>query len=504
MDPILSPVQVREADQYTIRHEPVSSLDLMERASHAFVDKFLTLFASTAPVRVFCGTGNNGGDGLAIARILSEKGWPVFVYVTGNPEKATPDFNANLHRLNQVATWLHQENEFPEMTRGEIAIDALFGSGLSRPLTGLYAELTKHLNNSRAIIVSVDIASGLFADKPVNRTQAIIRPAHTISFQTAKLAFFQPALHPFTGSWHVVPIGLSTSFLFDCPTPYYSLGKKDLTDVLPQRPLFAHKGTFGRLHLIAGSRGKMGAAVLASRAALRTGTGLLFVEVPECGVDIMQVAVPEAMVIENPGQKFMSTFVGNQEATCVAIGPGIGTGQDVSRAFESFLQNLQPTTRLILDADALNLLAQKKTLLTQLPPGTILTPHPGEFERLVGSWDDDYSKLEKLRSLCSHYRLNVVLKGAFSAICDPAGQVVFNTTGNPGMATGGSGDVLLGIVAGWLAQGMAPADALRLGVYVHGLAGDRMAQTKGQESLLASDLIEGLPAAIQSLKPVNG
>ena len=495
MIPILSSNQIREADAHTIEHEPITSIDLMERASRTFIKRFCEFVSIDHHIKVFCGLGNNGGDGLAIARMLINQKYKVHIYIVGNVDLGSMDFEINCSRLQWYKD-LHrikEERDFPLLNQHEIIVDAIFGSGLSRPIEGLTGQIVEHINHAGCKIVSVDIASGLPTDqKPAGKQ--VIRPWKTITFQVPKLAFYQPSLAKHVGDWYVESIGLNEDFLGDQKSFYHQLEQIDIRQMLKPRTKYMHKGDAGKLQLIAGSKGKMGAAVLSARAAMRAGAGLLTVHVPACGVAILQVSLPEAMVKVGESDQVFSGQLAASENHILAIGPGIGTHDETVKAFTFTLKSA--TSAMILDADALNILARNKDLLHFVPKQSILTPHPVEFQRLVGEWEDDYEKLALLRTFCIDYNLNVVLKGANSAICDADGVVCFNPTGNPGMATAGSGDVLTGIVAAFLTQGYAPKESLRMAVFLHGRAGDLAVKKVGQISLIASDIIDHLPLAI--------
>ncbi len=492
---ILSAVQIRKADQFNIENEPVKSIDLMERASVAFVDRLVQLFPEKRTVRIFCGSGNNGGDGLAIARLLGEKRWSVSCYFISPVYNASEDFNINFERFSGASQRMESEADFPEIQEDDLVIDGLFGSGLSRPVTGTASQLIQYLNGKKVIKVSIDIASGLYTDRAHSDEAIIFRPHYTISFQTPKLAFFQPSLYDFVGEWFVVDIGLNTSFIEEQDSDFYFQEGDRLKELLPVRGKYSHKGNCGRLLLVAGSRGKMGAAILSARAALRAGIGVLWIHAPVCGVDVLQVAIPEAMVVEDLAESVV-TEVKPTDGVTVAVGPGIGTQKSTVHALEQLIDLCEGP--MVVDADAINILATHRELLSKLPDESILTPHPGEFRRLMGDWDNDFDKLAKLRALCLEFKLNVVLKGAYSAVCNSAGQIHFNPSGNPGLSTAGSGDVLTGIVASFLAVGLRPFEALQLGVYIHGEAGDFAAQKKGQQSLIASDIIDNIYQAVRS------
>lgn len=497
MRPILTSQQIREADAHTIENEPITSVNLMERAATAFTQKFLDLNKGLPSVAVVCGVGNNGGDGLAIARMLTDSVAEVKVFVVGNLEKASEDFRINYDRLGEsLQPVLITSAEHIPKFEESCVIDGLFGSGLSRPVEGLHAQVIEQINASHAQVCAIDIPSGLYADKPSPSDGTIVKADFTISFQLPKHVFFMPTCAQYVGEWHVVPIGLSDTFIEQEYAEWWLTEASDIQ--LPLKSVFDHKGTNGRVMIVAGSKGRMGAAVLCTRAALRAGSGLLFAHVPCCGLDIMQGSVPEAMVEVDEHTEIISEVLPNDSIDVIAIGPGIGTGKLTENALAQLLQKAKEP--MVLDADGLNILAKNHHFLSALPPKSILTPHPGEFSRLVGEWKNDFEKLEKLQAFCKQYQVNVVLKGAYSVVCSTAGKLYFNPTGNPGMATGGSGDVLTGVVASFLGQGMEPFHALRAAVYIHGLAGDLAAAANGMRSMTASDIISCLSEAIKQFE----
>ena len=494
---ILNTTQIRELDAYTIRNEPVASIDLMERASRAFCDWFIVRVDATKKVGIVCGTGNNGGDGLAIARLLNDWGYQVKVWIVRGGVSESADFKTNEERLPENVDKedvLESTDRF-NFTGRDVLIDAVFGSGLSRPPSDIYARVIDAINAVQALKLAVDIPSGLMADS--HSTPPIVRADYTISFQLPKLAFMLPECYAFTGDWRVVDIGLHKNFIREAATPYHYTKAKDVRKILRPRSKFDHKGTFGHALIIAGSYGKMGAAVLASKAALRTGVGLLTVHTPQKGYDIIQTSVPEAMAIvdEDP---FLFTSPGDvKRYNAVGIGPGLGQDKRTATALARTLGNFGKP--VVLDADALNLIAGNDALLQLVPEGSILTPHPKEFERLAGSWKNDFERLEMQRQLAVSLRSVIVLKGAHTSIANKDGQVYFNSTGNPGMATGGTGDVLTGIVTGLLAQNYSPFEAAVAGVFLHGLAGDIAVSEIGMASMIASDLITSFPRAYVSI-----
>lgn len=490
---ILNTKQIRELDAYTIQHEPIASIDLMERASRAFSDWFATRVQPLKRVGVVCGTGNNGGDGLAVARMLHEWGFPVTVWIIKGGAAESDDFKINYGRLpvRLERREIRDENEIFSFDECDVLIDALFGSGLSRPVEGLYSSAINLMNQSTAMRIAVDIPSGLMADG--HSSGAIVKADYTVCFQVPKLAFFLPECYPFTGEWVLVDIGLHKKFIKETPTPYFLTRLKDVQAILKPRSKFDHKGTFGHGLLIAGSYGKMGAAVLASKAALRAGIGLLSVHLPQSGYPILQTAVPEAMVYVDDDPRIFSQPGDLTHYTALGIGPGIGQDERTRKALSRTLETFGKP--VVLDADALNILGANRQLMDLVPPGSILTPHPREFQRLVGSWGNDFERLEMQKQLAVSLKSVIVLKGAHTSVATEKRVVYFNSTGNPGMATGGTGDVLTGILTAMLAQNYSPVEAAISGVFLHGLAGDIGVEEIGMASLTASDLIDNLPGA---------
>jgi len=497
---VFSVEQIRQADAYTIANEPVASIDLMERAASACYDWILSRLAGKNPeFFIYCGPGNNGGDGLAIARMLSRSQYKVNVAIPDDPSRFSPDFTINLERLKSTSAEVKTLMECLDWQPADddVMIDALFGSGLTKAIAGLMQDVVNAMNRNKGIVVSVDIPSGLFADQPVKTGDPVVKADYTLSFEFPKTAFFFPENDVYTGEWIVLPIGIHPGFTEQEHCNTYYVTHQGIKSFLKPRSKFSHKGTYGHSLLISGSLGKMGAAVLAARACLRSGTGLLTVHIPECGNNILQTAVPEAMVDLDNGQNECSVIPDLTPYSAVAIGPGIGMSREATNAVRLILQEAK--VPLVIDADALNILAEQKTWQAFIPAGSILTPHPREFERLAGKAANGFEKLQLLRDFCLRHRVYVVLKGAHTITCSPGGNCFFNSTGNPGMATGGSGDVLTGIILGLLAQHYAPVEACLLGVYLHGLSGDMIAAVSAQESMVAGDLVEGLGQAFRTL-----
>lgn len=495
---ILSVPQIREADAYTIAHEPVASIDLMERAAQACTDWIRANADPAAQFVIVCGNGNNGGDGLAIARMLREQSThEVTVFTCKLSPKASPDFTASLERLNDSdgdaveLSDVHELLVFPFDPAKHIIIDALFGSGLNRKAEGLASEIIRTLNNSGCKIIAIDLPSGLFGDdNSGNDYKSVIRASVTLTFQAPKLSFMFAENGLFTGDFRVLDIGLHPGFLEQLKTPYQFVNTALVLGLYDPRPKFAHKGTFGHALLIAGSRGKIGAAVLAASAAVHAGAGLVTAQVPRCGYTILQTAVPSAMTADSREEDWIAGPPPKGHFNAVGAGPGIGTETDTQQALKMLIQDAPAP--LVLDADALNILSENKTWLAFLPHDTILTPHPGEFDRLTEKHSSAYARMMTQREFAVRFGVYVVLKGAYTSIACPDGSVYFNSTGNPGMATGGSGDVLTGIITALRAQGYPPADACVLGVWMHGAAADLYCLQRGEESLSAEALVENL------------
>lgn len=497
MSKIFTAKQVKEWDAYTIQHEPIASIDLMERACKTFVTWFTEHFDAVRRVGVVCGTGNNGGDGLGIARMLQELGYGVKIWIVRAIVPESNDFAINRARLSdkiEVSDIVSEtdENIFSDC---EVLIDAVFGSGLSRPLQGLYARVVECMNHADVIRVAVDTPSGLMVE--AHSEEPVVQAHYTVTFQSPKLAFLLPENNRYVGEWCVVDIGLHREFVRNTTTPFKLLQKKHIKKIMNPRSRFDHKGNYGHALLIAGSYGKMGAALLAAKAALRSGVGLLTVHIPRKGYSIIQASVPEAMVDVDSHEEVFTNFLNLEGYTAIGVGPGLGKHRETHTAVGQLLQ--RSSKPLVIDADALNIIAENREYLHLLPEESILTPHPKEFQRLAGPSTNDFNRLERLRSFAADTKCIVMLKGAYTAVAFPDGQVHFNSTGNPGMATGGTGDVLTGILTGLLAQGYTPRQAALFGVFLHGLSGDLAMHEKSMEALIASDLTDFLARAYRQI-----
>jgi NAD(P)H-hydrate epimerase len=489
---IFTAEQIRLIDKCTIEQECITSIDLMERAAISLVQKFSVLFSVEKPVCLFAGSGNNGGDALAMARLLLNAGYHTTVVLI-QASDLSADCATNLSRLKtqytDCLTILSTHFTPPVLSTDSIIVDGLFGTGLTRSLHGIHAEAVSWINAVERTVVAIDIPSGLPSDFSHFESSVIVNATFTFSFQFPKLTFFLPENEQFVGEWFVLDIGLSVTAIEQTHTNYIALYLGFIRQQHKKRTKFQHKGSFGHLCLIAGSEEMAGAAVLSARAALRAGVGLVTVMSPTANRQILQVTVPEAI--------FNSEWNSKTNYTAIAIGPGLGTTQSAVQFLKATLLNFKRP--MVMDADALNIISEHSELLASIPSGSILTPHPKEFDRLVGKCETTTERIHKAIELSNNYQLVVVLKGAHTLIALPDGTVYFNTTGNPGMATAGSGDVLTGMLGALLAQGYSSASAACLGVYLHGKAGDLALRSQSVESLIASDIIENIGSAFNSL-----
>lgn len=492
----------READVFTIENEPITSVNLMERAaSTAFgwIENKLSHQTETE-VKIFCGMGNNGGDGFVLGRLFCQKHYDVEVFLVHVGEKMSHDCLVNYERLkvldSSVIRDVFSKNDFPEISDSDVVIDAMFGSGLTRPLEGLAAEMVEHLNDNQAVRIAIDIASGLNGDGFAT-SKYTFRPDYTLSFQFPKLAFLLPENEPFVGNWEVLDIKIHPDYVEKVESVNFLTESDVVRPLVHRRGKHSHKGTYGHALLIAGSTGKTGAALLAAESCLRSGVGLLTAHLPKSATLPLQVRLPEAMMSVDESENCFSQLPDLLNYTAIGAGPGLGKAPETATALKRLIQEVK--VPLVLDADALNIISENKTWLAFLPERTIMTPHPKEFERLFGKTENSLQRLELQREMSHKYNLIIVLKGANTAVTFPTGACFFNTTGNPGMATAGSGDVLTGIILSLVAQRYTPEEAALLGVYLHGLAGDIVASENGMESLIASDISKNIGKAFRKL-----
>ncbi len=491
---ILSIENIRKGDEFTINNEPITSIDLMERASQNCSNWILNNYDNQQKFVVVSGPGNNGGDGIAIARLLTAQSYNVRVVIIEYTSNYSKDFILNLKRLKEIGITpiiIKSEDDNFEISNNEIIIDAIFGSGLSRDITGFTANIVDYINALNNTIISIDIPSGLFGNTlPTAKNPKIIHANYTLSIAFPKQIFLFSEAESYIGQWHNIDINIHPSYIENVEALGYYVNGYDIVQMIKNRSKFSHKGSYGHALLIAGSNSKFGAAVLASKAALRSGLGLLTTHIPNNAVDILQISSPETMLSIDKNSNHFSEIKISEKINAIGIGPGLGTHKESQRALKQIIQNYN--TPIVFDADALNILAENKTWLAFLPPSSILTPHPKEFERLAGKSSNSQDRLILQKEFSRKHKVYVILKGAHTCISTPDGKIFYNSTGNPGMATAGSGDVLTGIILSLLAQSYHPQIASILGVYVHGLAGDIAAVNNGFEALIASDIIDNL------------
>lgn len=512
---ILNASQIKQWDDFTIQNEPVSPIDLMDRAAGQCVAWLLNDAqspickkrdrAEKKKIKIFCGPGNNGGDGLVVARMLQENGYQPEVFIVSESLKSSREFDHNLQRLKNVTgakiTEVRLSSEV-EISVGDVVIDALLGSGLSRPLRGegLIYDVVLKINESGATVIAIDVPSGFPCDV-VQEMSVAVRADFTLSFQLPKLRMLFPDSYAYTGELAVLDIGLLPAFNLQSEGNHFYITAPYVAPLLKKRRKFDHKGTFGHALLIAGSYGKMGAAVLASRACLRSGAGLLTAAIPKSGIDIMQISVPEAMAYAiEEHERYVSSFPKINIFKSIGIGPGMEKKPVTKLMLRNLLMQAE-LPGLVIDADGLNLLPEliQENHGFKIPENAILTPHVKEFDRLAGPSAGSYERHGKQIAFSQKHKVYIVLKGAYSCITTPEGKCYFNSTGNPGMGTGGSGDVLTGLLTGLLAQGYSPLESCLLGVFVHGLAGDNAAKETGQEGLVADDIIKHIGRTMKDL-----
>ena len=499
---LFTSAQIHELDKYTIENEPIKSIDLMERAAKAITQAITEVWGSQTPVIIFAGPGNNGGDALAVGRMLCDKGYDVCAYLFNVSGSLSEDCIINRKRLfdkkSKALIEVTQEFEPPQLEAGTLVVDGLFGSGLNKPLAGGFASLVKYINASPAQVVSIDIPSGLMTeDNTYNVRTNIIRANLTLTLQLPKLSFLFPESQMYIGRLKILDIRLSKQGIDKIDANYTLIEENDIRPRLLHRDPFAHKGKMGNALIIAGSYGMGGASVLATKACLRAGAGKVTTHTPKRNSLLLQISVPEAIIQFDREETIFSEAVDTEDINAVGIGPGLGTSEQTAIAIIAQLRRTQ--CPIVADADAINVIANHRAWLQQLPKGIIMTPHPKEFDRLEGPSTDSYERLMKARDLAQRLHGYILVKGHHTSLCLPDGHIMFNSTGNAGMATAGSGDVLTGIITGLLARGYKHEDACVVGMYLHGLAGDIAARELGVESVIASDLIQYIPQAFKRI-----
>ncbi|KQT18375.1 sugar kinase [Chryseobacterium sp. Leaf404] len=485
---IFTAENIRKADQYTIQNEPIFSVSLMERAAQSCVDWIYFKCKNHTRFAVFCGNGNNGGDGFAIARMLYLKGFDVDVFVDKSNSKFSDDASVNLKKIKDISgITVHDFNETDKFNfEKAVLIDALFGTGFSRCSEGIHRDLIENLNLKNTPKISIDIPSGMFADQLNGENDVIFKADFTLTFQFLKKTFLHPEAGKFAGKVVVLDINLSKKFIDETETDDFVIDDELILNIFKPRPDFSHKGTFGKSIIVGGSYGKIGAAVLATKAALKTGSGLTFVLAPNCGYEILQTSCPEAMFI-NGGDKIINR-IDDQENAVYGVGPGLGTDKQTEEALLKFIKTHQ--NPLILDADALNLISKNKNDLRLIPKNSVITPHPKEFERLFGKTQNSLERLDLAKTKARELEIIIVLKDHHTQVVNPDGKVFYNITGNSGLAKGGSGDILTGILTSLVAQKYSPEKAAILGVWLHGKSADSAAEKHSKEAMQPTDVID--------------
>ncbi|MFD2873133.1 NAD(P)H-hydrate dehydratase [Mucilaginibacter ximonensis] len=499
MLPLITAPQIREADAYTIANEPISSLNLMERASKAFVGWFVNHFPDRSQqIAVYCGTGNNGGDGLAIARMLyNHKYLNINVKVVRFSEKATPDFEVNLSRVMNMGLDLRDlkpDAPFPT-EEADIIVDAVLGSGINKPLAGDYKRLADFINELHKTVVAVDVPTGFYIDGEIPANATVMHADLAITFQQPKINFLLPESAPHIKCWEAVNIGLDEAFIQSLQSPYQFLEEKDIRKLLKPRHRFSNKGTYGHALIIAGQAKTMGAALLSSAGCAYAGAGLTTACVPESGLTALNTYQPEVMAIVRKENELPN--IDWDKFDTIGIGPGLGKDDDALKLLTEVLEDFKKP--VVIDADALNLLAANPTLWDSVPPGSIITPHMKEFDRLFGDHANWWQRLQSALENAQKRNINIILKNDYTIVATPDGKAYFNSTSNPAMATGGMGDVLTGIVTALVAQKYSPADACIIGVYIHGKAGDELAMPNRMNVIMPGRLAQQLPLTMAKL-----
>lgn len=497
--------QIKEIDDATIKERKISSAELMEESARAVASFIFQKYKDhDRPIVIFAGPGNNGGDGLALARIMNNRGYRnICVYLFNTNDSLSKDCKINKERLRNECEEVKvveivQQFEAPQIKKETLIIDALFGTGLNKPLNGGYAALVRFINSTHCEVVSIDLPSGLMCeDNTYNSLSSIVHATYTLTIGFPKLALFLADSQTFLGKVFLLKIGLYTEGLQEDEIFFHLTEKPDIQSMLKVRSPFGHKGTFGNALLIAGQYGMAGAAILAAKSCLRSGVGKVTIHTPLRNNDILQVTVPEAVIHHDEDNNYFTSTINADSFQALAVGPGIGTNKKTALAFIE--QVSHTTTPLVVDADAINILATHRGWISQVPQNAIFTPHQREMQRLGICNSDSFSTLLEAVNMAKQYAFYIVLKGHYTAVCTPNGQVYFNPTGNSGMATAGSGDVLTGIILALCAQKYTAEKACRLGVFLHGLAGDLAAKERGEYSLTASDIIDYLPKAFAEL-----
>ncbi|MFZ4260558.1 NAD(P)H-hydrate dehydratase [Sphingobacterium sp. HJSM2_6] len=499
---IFNALQLREIDRRTIETEAISSWDLMERAASQVVDYLLNHYPSitTKPIHVICGKGNNGGDGLAIARLLQQKAAAVDVFLI---EAVSYSADNLLNQKLLPAVQLFNSSDCLDLKPEGYIIDCLFGFGLNEALSESWNMLIQQINDYSGTVISIDLPSGLSASMLIDVKSPIVKADETLTFQFPKETLLLPDYALFVGKWTILDIQLNHSAIRETESDVYFIDKELVQRILKPRSKFSHKGTFGHVAIVGGSLGKIGAVLMCTKAAIRTGCGLVTSFIPRCGYAIIQTAVPEAMVMLDESDELVTNFTHLNEFQAIAVGVGLGVHKQTVDGFLNWLNTLTEKQQIVFDADALNILAAHPEFLSLIPKGSIFSPHPKELKRLIGNWNSDAEKLKLAKEFAKQHQITLIIKGAHTVILTSDGRTYYNSSGNSGMATGGTGDVLTGMLVSFRAQGYASEESAVAAVYLHGLAGDYAAQQYGETSLIATDLIQHISSAFLACSPTQ-
>ncbi|MCM1021494.1 MAG: NAD(P)H-hydrate dehydratase [Muribaculum sp.] len=498
--------QIRSIERQVIKNEGVTTIELVERAASAISWEIMSRWRQSKKVLIFAGPGNNGADALAVASMLIEEGYTVEALLFNIFDKlseACIHYRDKLKEMSPTSlTEITSDFTPPFISTDILVIDGLFGSGLKEPLTGGFQSLVDYINNSSATIISIDIPSGMFAewnDRILSRNA--IHATLTLAIEFPRLAFFIPDNAEFLGEWKVLDIKLASAEVRTEKSPYFLLEKADAHRLIRRRNKFTSKSDYGSCLLAAGSYGMMGAAVMAARGALRAGVGRITVHSPRCGFNALQTGLPEAMFEHDSNDIVITNITLKHDYNVIAVGPGIGTHEYTVRAVEALISAAQKP--LVIDADALNCIAQRPSMLDHIPPMSVITPHSGEFDRLFGAHTSHELRLKKAIEKAKYYNIIILLKGYYTTVIRPDGKIYFLNNGTPAMATPGSGDVLTGIISALMAQGYSPDISAALGAFIHSQAGTIAAAEHGEYGVLASDIANATGKAIKIIMDNN-
>lgn len=494
---------IKEIDKATCEAQGIKSIDLMERAASGICCEIVSRFNPSQRMVIFAGPGNNGGDALAVARLLFEQGYrKLEVFLFNVMGKLSHDCSEELEKIKEIDgidfTEVTVNFQPPYISDKDVVIDGLFGSGLKGPLQRGFLTLVNYINESGAYVISIDIPTGLSGEWNDNVSRRdMIHANLTLTFQFPRLSFFFEENQEVIGEWKILDIELDESKMKGLPVDFMLVEEKNVRPLFKKRNPFSGKRDYGSALFFAGSTGMNGAAVLAAKGCLRSGVGLVTVHSAKLSMPIIQTALPEALFEPDRNENYITDMSVHHPHQAVVVGPGLGVNEKTIDALETLLKNYK--NPLILDADALNCMARRPHLLSLLPAHSIITPHIGEFDRLFGQHGGNEERLRKAIDMAKYYNIIIVLKGHITATVRPTGRVYFNSTGNAGMATAGSGDVLSGVIAAFLAQDFKPEQAATLGVFIHGLAGDLGVEKWGEYGLLASNIADYCAFALKKI-----